>query len=227
LLLRANNACRSVDRWGEHAGALTESPERSLYATAGFGSVSWEPRLIVTLTVIARAFGPVFYRLRADRSEARRGERSAGSDAMAKKPGCVPPVADNARGSTGLDAATRTAVDAGFSPTREAMAWGQREPRPQHCKQNEPTRAVLEVSDRQQFRIQYLGGPIGQGPEILKEVAVRAPNVFAAFRAADHGAWPPGAAGFRLLDSGGEEVFWRRRPEKDISEPLSGPASRA
>jgi len=131
---------------------------------------------------------------------------------MANKPGRVPPVADNARESAGFDAAMRTAADA--------------EPRPQPCNQSEPRRAVLETPDRERFRIQYLGGPTGQGPEILKEAAVRAPNVFAAFRAADHGAWPPGAAGFRLLDSGGEEVFWRRRPEKDLSEPLSGPASR-
>jgi hypothetical protein len=183
--------------------------------------------LIVTLTVIARAFGPFFNRLRADRSNALRAQWSAGSDAIEKKPGRVPPVADKTRRSVGLDAAMPTAADADVSATRKAVAWEQREPRPQRCKQNEPRHAVLETPDREQFRIQYLGGPTGQGPEILKEAAVRAPNVFAAFRAADHGAWPPGAAGFRLLDSGGEEVFWRRRPEKDLSEPLSGPASRA
>lgn len=201
--------------------------ERSWRATAGFESVSLEPRLIVTLTVVARAFGSFFDRPRADRSNALGAGRSAGSDAMAKRPGRVPPIADNARGSVELDAAMRTAVDADVSPTRQAVASGPREPRPQHCNQNEPRRAVREAPDREQFRIQYLGGPTGQGPEILKEAAVRAPNVFAAFRAADHGAWPPGAAGFRLLDCGGEEVFWRRRPGKDLSEPLSGPASRA
>ena len=132
---------------------------------------------------------------------------------MAKKPGSVSPIADNARGHIGADAAMRTAADA--------------EPRPQHCNENEPRQAVLETPDRQRFRIQYLGGPTGQGPEILKEAAVRAPNVFAAFRAADDEAWPPGAAGFRLRDSEGEEVFWRRRPEKDLYDPLSGPAFRA
>jgi hypothetical protein len=162
--------------------------------------VSWEPRLIVTLTIVARALGPFFDRPREARSAAHRPE---------------------------LDAAIRTAVEADVSPTREAMPWAQRGPPPRHCEQNEPKPVVLETPDRRQFRIQYLGGPTGQGPQILKEVAVRAPNVFAAFRAADHGAWPPGAAGFRLLDSGGEEVFWRRRPEKHLSEARSRPASRA
>ena len=175
----------------------------------GFGSVSWEPRLIVTLTVVARAFGTVLDRLRADRSEERRRERNASSDATAKKPSRVLPV----RQSAGLDATIRTPVDVDFSRHREVAAWRQREPAPQHCKQDEPKRIVSEIPDREQFRIQYLGGPTGQGPEILKEVAIRAPNVFAAFRAADHGAWPRGAAGFRVLDRGGREVFWRRRVE--------------
>lgn len=200
--------------------------ERPWRATAGFGSASWELRLIVTLTVVARALGPLFDRPRADRSNALRAGRSAGSDATGRRPGRVPRIADIACGSVELDAALRTAADADVSPARQAVASEPREPRPQHCDQNEPRRAVIEAPDREQFRIQYLGGPTGQGPEILKEAAVRAPNVFAAFRAADHGAWPPGAAGFRLLDSGGEEVFWRRRPEKDLSKPLSGPASR-
>jgi hypothetical protein len=184
--------------------------------------VSWEPRLIVTLTVVARAFRPVLDRLRADRPDERRRERNASSDATAKKPSVLP-IAANTRQSVGLDPPILTPVDADFSRHREAVAWRQREPSPQHSKRDKPKRVVSEIPDYEQFRIQYLGGPTGQGPEILKEVAVHASNVFAAFRAADHGAWPRGAAGFRVLDRGGREVFWRRRVETNLDEFFLSP----
>jgi len=173
--------------------------------------------LIVTLTVVARAVGLILYRFRADRSEARQAEQNAGSDTMAKS--VVLAVADSSHQGVGLDAAIQTPVDTDFSANREAAASRQRDRPPQLSNPEEPKRVVSETSDREQFRIQYLGGATGEGPEVLSEVEICASNVFAAFRAAGHGAWPPGATGFRLLDSGGQEVFWRRRPKKDLDEP--------
>ena len=119
----------------------------------GFRVGVLEPRLIVTLTVVARALGPLLTGL--ERIAPTRFER-AGVPAptrRARRPGRVPPIADNARGSVELDAAMRTAADADVSPTRQAVASGPREPRPQHCNQNEPRRAVAEAPDREQFRI--------------------------------------------------------------------------
>jgi len=68
-----------------------------------------------------------------------------------------------------------------------------------------------------QFQIQFLGGAAGEGPDIVEEAEVRAPNVFAAFRAAAGNPWPPGATGLRILDSRGRNVFWRRKPGADNS----------
>ncbi len=172
--------------------------------------------MIVTLIVVARAFERVLYRPQADCSDLRRGGRKTSSDAMVKKPSRIElPVADETHKGVGLDAATRLAVDADLCANREAVASPQREPTlQQHREPDEPKRTVSEIHDPEPFRIQFLGGATSQGPEILKEVEVRAPNVFVAYRAADNGPWPPGATAFRLLDSGGRDVFWRRKPER-------------
>ena len=175
----------------------------------------WEPRLVVTLFVVARAFELVFYRPQANRDDLRRRERNASQDAMAKKPSRVgSAVADEAQEGVGLDTTTTLAVDADLSANREAVASPQREPTLQPRKPDEPKRIVSEIHDPEPFRVQFLGGATSQGPEILKEVEVRAPNVFVAYRAADNGPWPPGATAFRLLDGGGRDVFWRRKPER-------------
>jgi len=134
---------------------------------------------------------------------------------MVKKPSRIElPVADETHKGVGLDAATRLAVDADFSANHDAVASPQREPTLQHRRPDEPKCIVSEIHDPAPFRIQFLGETTSQGPEILKEVEVCVPNVFAAFRAADNGAWLPGATEFRLLDSCGRDVFWRRRPER-------------
>jgi hypothetical protein len=181
----------------------------------GFGSGRWEPRLVVTLIVIARAFELLLYRPLADRSDLRRRARNVRSDAMAKTPSRIALAgADETHKGVVLDATTPLAVDA-VSANRDAVASPQREPAlEQPRKPDEPKRILPEIHDPEPFRIQFLGGPASQGPEILKEVDVCAANVFAAYRAADNGPWPPGATAFRLLDGGGRDVFWRRRPER-------------
>jgi hypothetical protein len=198
---------------GAPTGLSTRCARRGRF---GFGSGPWEPRLVVTLIVIARAFELVLYRPRADRSDLRQVERNARSDAMAEKPSLVGlVVADETHRGVGLDASIPLAVDADFSANRDPVASPPREPTPQeHCKPDEPKRIVPEIHDPEPFRIQFLGGATSQDPEILKEVEVRAANVFVAYRAADNGPWPPGATAFRLLDSGGRDVFWRRKPER-------------
>jgi hypothetical protein len=166
--------------------------------------------LVVTLIVIARAFELVLYRLQADRSDPRRRERNVRPDAVVETPSRIAlAVAHETHKGVVLNATTPLAVDAGFSANREAVASLEREP-----KLDEPQPIVSEIHDPEPFRIQFLGGSISQGPEILKEVEVRAANVFVAYRAADNGPWPPGATAFRLLDSGGRDVFWRKKPER-------------
>jgi hypothetical protein len=169
--------------------------------TFGLESVPREPRLIVTGTVVARALAAILDQLLADR-------RKASSGAMAKNPVRLPlRTADKANEGHGLDA--------DLSLNSEAVALRPLKPPPQRSKLDEFKGAVSEASARYQFRIQFLGGVAGEGPEIVKEAQVCAPNVFGAFRAAEHSAWPPGATGLRILDSGGREVFWRRKHGTD------------
>jgi hypothetical protein len=172
--------------------------------------------LVVTLIVIARAFELLLYRRQPDRSDLRRRERIARSDAMAEPPSRIALAgADETHKGVVLDATTPLAVGADVSANRGAVASPQREPAlEQPRKPDEPKRIVPEIHDPEPFRIQFLGGATSQGPEILKEVEVRVPNVFVAYRAADNGPWPPGATAFRLLDGGGRDVFWRRRPAR-------------
>ena len=154
--------------------------------------------MIVTATIVARLFAAILDQLRADR-------RKACSDAMTKNRVCLPlRTADKANEGFGLDA--------DFSVKSEAVAWQPLEPPRQRSKLDKFKGAVSETSARNQFRIQFLGGSAGEGPEIVDQAQVCAPNVFGAFRAAEHSAWPPGATGLRILDSGGRDVFWRRKP---------------
>ncbi|MGA7199987.1 MAG: hypothetical protein WBY97_23250 [Roseiarcus sp.] len=163
--------------------------------------------MIVTLIIVARACDLVL-----DRWRLRRTQRKDSSDAIAKRLGrATLAVAGEAHKGVG---SSLTAAHADLSANREAVASPEREAAQQPRKPEERKRIVSETLDSEQFRIQFLGGATRQGPEILKEVEVCVPNVFVAFRAADDGAWPPGATGFRLLDSRGRDVFWRRRPER-------------
>jgi hypothetical protein len=157
--------------------------------------------LIVTAAIVARGFAAILDQLLADRWK-------ASSDATEKNRVCLPlPIGDKANEGLGLGA--------DFSVNSEAVASRPLEPPPQPGKPDEFKGAVSETSARNQFRIQFLGGAAGEGPEIVEEAQVCAPNVFGAFRAAEHSAWPPGATGLRILDSGGRDVFWRRKPGTD------------
>jgi hypothetical protein len=157
--------------------------------------------LIVTVTIVARAFAAIFARLRAD-------PRDASSDATATSQVCLASSSAE-KGNEGLG------PDADFSFNSEAAAEQRLKPSPQCSKLDESKHPVSEASARHQFRIQFLAGATGEGPEIVEEAQVCAPNVFRAFRAAEHSAWPSAATGFRILDGGGREVFWRRRPGTD------------
>jgi hypothetical protein len=172
--------------------------------------------LVVTLIAIARAVELLLYRPRADRSDLRRRERNARSDAIAETQSRIGlAVADETPEVVGLDASTPLAAGADVSANLDAVASPQSElTLEQHRKPEESKRTVSEIHDPEPFRIQFLGGATSQGPEILKEVEVRVPNVFVAYRAADNGPWPPGATAFRLLDGGGRDVFLRRRPAR-------------
>src|SRR5271165_2463189 len=158
----------------------------------------WELSLIVTAAIVTRVFAAILDQLRADRWK-------ASSDAMANNRVSLPlRTADKANEGLG--------PDADLSANSEVVASRPLEPPPQRSKLDEFKTAVSATPARNQFRIQFLGGSAGEGPEIVDQAQVCAPNVFGAFRAAEHSAWPPGATGLRILDSGGRDVFWRRKP---------------
>jgi hypothetical protein len=102
------------------------------------------------------------------------------------------------------------------SANSEAVASRPLEPLPQGSRLDEFKGAVSETSARNQFRIQFLGGAAGEGPEIVKEAQVCAPNVFGRFVLPSI-MHDRGATGLRILDSGGRDVFWRRKPGTDIT----------
>jgi hypothetical protein len=109
------------------------------------------------------------------------------------------------------------------SANSEAVASRPLEPLPQRSRLDEFKGAVSETSARNQFRIQFLGGAAGEGPEIVKEAQVCATNMFGRFVLPSI-MHDRGATGLRILDSGGRDVFWRRKPETDIRPgPLHQP----
>ena len=154
--------------------------------------------MLVNAIIVGRVFAAIRDQLRGDRGK-------ASSDARAKNRGCLPlRTGDNTKEGLGLNT--------DFSASSEAVASRPLEPAPERNKLDEFKGAVSEACARNRFRIQFLGGAAGEGPEIVEEAQICAPNVFTAFRAAEHSEWPPGATGLRILDNEGRDVFWRRKP---------------
>jgi hypothetical protein len=65
----------------------------------------------------------------------------------------------------------------------------------------------------QRFRLQFFGVGADQGPTVLAETEILAADVSSAIREAVEARWPPRAAGLRLLDLEGQEIFERLKAD--------------
>ena len=106
----------------------------------------------------------------------------------------------------GLDTSTRMAMNVAFAPDREQT--GVREL--QHFSQVDEVKSTLA---QQPFRIQFISG-INRGSSTMTEVEIKAADASAAIVAAANVALPPRTIEVRILDSGGREVFSRRRSDR-------------
>jgi hypothetical protein len=139
-------------------------------------------------------------------AEARRKEREASSDTIARDWGRVA-VAVAKR--TGLDVAHRAPRDADIALENESVA--PSEPR----SNSEPSPLdhlnSFDFARPQQFRVQFVAAAHGREPLLLKEVGIEATDVSAAVVAAASLALPPKTNGLHILDREGRVVFARAR----------------
>ena len=66
----------------------------------------------------------------------------------------------------------------------------------------------------QQFRLQFFAVADERGPAIVQEIALDAPDLEAAARAAAGSPWPQGAIGLRILDRDGRELFEQLKADR-------------
>jgi hypothetical protein len=126
-------------------------------------------------------------------AEARRQERAANSDKMARDWRCVASVvARRMSKRAGLDIAARP-------------------PPPESGSADEPERIV---SEPQPFRIQFVCGTPDCRPTYFREEQIQAADTSAAILAAASARWPPQTIGLRILNREGREVFARRRDDR-------------
>jgi hypothetical protein len=143
-------------------------------------------------------------------SEARRREREASCDEVAKDWSCVAlAVARKTGKRVGLDTATRMALEADF-PLEPHQAESTQQPPEETDFLDELMRIVSEAPSAP-YHLQFLGAGTDRGPSILREVELRASGPSGAVREAAHLRWPPRAIGFRLINGEGREVFGRDR----------------
>ena len=71
---------------------------------------------------------------------------------------------------------------------------------------------VLAVKP-QRFRLQFFGVGADLGPAVLTETEIQASDASGAIRAAAEAVWPPRAAGLRVLDLEGREIFERLKAD--------------
>ncbi len=71
---------------------------------------------------------------------------------------------------------------------------------------------VLAVKP-QRFRLQFFGVGTDLGPAVLTETEIQATDASGAIRAAAEATWPPRAAGLRVLDLVGREIFERLKAD--------------
>ncbi len=179
--------------------------------------VSWAPsrrakmeRIETEAEALIRDLGDSAYH------EARRREHEASSDAIAEEWALVARAVARQTGSRiGLNISTQLEMNTFFVMDREpgegrdarslaeARSFAEDGPGPQPDRNDIPT--------PQPYRIQFLGAGADAGQSLLREVEIRASDVSAAIIAAAAATWPPKTVALRILDRGGEMVFWREK----------------
>jgi hypothetical protein len=141
-------------------------------------------------------------------AEARRREYESSNDALALRWNRIALAVGRKSGKRiGLDTSTRMAMNAAFAPDREHT--GAREPRP--SSQSDELKSTLALK---RFRLQFTSLAPDRGRSIVTEVAIQASDALGAIVVAAKIAMPPRTIGLRILDSGGREVFNRRRGDR-------------
>jgi hypothetical protein len=173
--------------------------------------VSWAPnrraraeRIEAEAEALIRDLGDGAYH------EARRREHEASSDPIADDWAEVARAVARQTGSrVGLDISTQLEMNTFFVMDRDPGGAGKRrsfaEAGPGH--QPDPNEAPSPES----YRIQFIGVGTGGEESLLKEVEIRASDVSAAIIAAAAAAWPPKTIALRILERGGNMVFWREK----------------
>jgi hypothetical protein len=181
--------------------------------------VSWAPSRRARMERIeTEAEAEALIRDLGDRAyhEARRREHEASSDAIAEEWALVARAVARHTGSRiGLNISTQLEMNTFFVMDREpgegresrsfaeAGSFAEDGPGPQPDRNDVPT--------PQPYRIQFLGAGTDAGQSLLREVEIRASDVSAAIIAAAAATWPPKTVALRILDLGGEMVFWREK----------------
>jgi hypothetical protein len=140
-------------------------------------------------------------------AEARRREYESSNDALALRWNRIALAVGRKSGKlVGLDTSTRMAMNAVFAPDRE-----HRRARARPSSQGDELKGILALKP---FRIQLISVASDRGPPIVTELEIQASDASGAIVAAAKIAMPPRTIGLRILDSGGREVFNRRRGDR-------------
>ena len=138
-------------------------------------------------------------------AEARRREYKSSNDALALWWNRIALAVGRKSGKRiGLDTSNRMAMNAVFAPDRGHA--GDRKPQP--FRQADELEDTLALKP---FRLQFICSARDRGPLIVTELEIQASDASAAIVVAAKVAMPPRTIGLRIFDSGGPEVFVRRR----------------
>jgi hypothetical protein len=150
------------------------------------------------------------FRVRAYAEARQRQRRAAAPEAVAHWGLVANLIARRADGSRADESSTRTESDARARRGREL---GVR-PAVRFFEVNplDELERVLAVRP-QRFRLQFFGVGADLGPTVLAETEIVATDASSAIREAVEARWPPRAAGLRLLDLEGREIFERLKAD--------------
>jgi hypothetical protein len=150
------------------------------------------------------------FRVRAYAEARQRQRRAAAPEAVAHWGLVANLIARRTDGSHADESSTRTELDAHARRGRElgvrpAVRFFEVDPL-------DELERVLAVRP-QRFRLQFFGVGADHGPAVLAETEIQAADASSAIREAVEARWPPRAAGLRLLDLEGREIFERLKAD--------------
>ena len=150
------------------------------------------------------------FRVRAYAEARQRQRRAAAPEAVAHWGLVANLIARRADGSHADESSTRTEPD---TRARRGRELGVRPvDRFFEVDPLDELERVLAVRP-QRFRLQFFGVGADLGPTVLAEAEIQAADASSAIREAVEARWPPRAAGLRLLDLEGREIFERLKAD--------------